>query len=57
MKRQCFLCDCDILECMGSVSALSFLRQGKTVNELCPKCASRLANSKRPIYPQIEEKQ
>lgn len=41
---------------MGSVHAGSFLTamEGKTneVYELCPKCASRYANTDPPVYPQ-----
>ena len=49
MRRYCYLCDSEIFECMGSVHAGSFLAyifsgEGK-VYELCPKCASKAANS------------
>lgn len=58
-ERHCWQCRAEILECMGSVHAGSFLRAmlsqdpNAVVYELCPRCATRLANTVREgdAYP------
>lgn len=50
MKRPCCLCGEEVKECMGSVLArdfIGFLAGTQTVvRELCPKCATLVANDK-----------